>query len=162
MNHAEVKRYHYLFTLLGALLIMASGLVSLVFAVVAGTVTIWFLPYGSLSTYALAVISAVLALVGIFLGFIIIGEGRSAIEQPSLKDHWVRLIILSIVAFIVANGFVIGAALVFLAGLGGFAFESGLIPCNLIHFGTRVCPDCGLVTSQDAKFCASCGRKFSP
>lgn len=161
MVNDELKKFLHLFATLGGVLIILNAVIVLVMASFAARVTVGVVTIDALPAFSAVALVAIFAVVGIVLGMIVILESNEAIRVSNSRDHWVRLIIFGVVSFVVASGFVLGAVLVFLSGFGGFLLESGLNPFNLLHFGAKTCPNCGHMSSTDARYCSSCGTSFS-
>ncbi len=160
MITGEMKKFLNLFATLGGILIILNAIIALLMAAIVGSVTVGVITVSAVPALSAVGIIAIFAIAGIVLGIFVILESNEAMRVTDAKDHWKWLIILGVIAFVIANGFVIGAVLVFLVGLGGYLFESGLDPFNILNLSNRRCPSCGTVVSSNARYCPSCGTSL--
>jgi hypothetical protein len=168
MESADRGASDVLFTLIkiGAILIIAGAALRLILAVLVGSLA-FYSGYPSGLGIPISVAFGVAFLVLVFLlilsiifGLLIISQARKVMENPKDTIHSIYVLVLAILAFIVGGGFIVGSLMVIvsivLIMVSGTSFS--LDSFSLV--GKRICPNCGLVSSGNASFCASCGRKF--
>lgn len=160
----EIKNLLSLGVYISAILIIAESIFRLVLGLITGSFGAGFLTfYSSPLIISFVFLFIVLTIIGLVIGFTLLNMGRKLKTDPD-SFNWTRLIILSVVALIIANGFIIGALLALVIGIVGYADSKNLLDLPSLGgglTGKRVCQNCGFVNLGSAKYCSSCGNKFN-
>ena len=148
--------------LISSIIIMINAAVSFILGVLVGSFTTGVITLVSHPFSILIFVFLVFAIIGLFIGYNLFRISMG-MKVGGYSTNWTFIIILAILAFIFDSGYIIGALIALIVGIGGYVLENNLI--NLKHYGfgtigTRICPKCGYVNSGNANFCSSCGNPF--
>ena len=162
--NTEIKNLLSLGLYISAALIIISSIFHLIVGLFVGSFGAGFLTfYSSPLLLSFVFLFIFLTIIGLAIGFSILNMGRK-LRIDTESFNWTRLIIISVVAIIIANGFLIGALLALVIGIVGYADSRNLLNLPSLEgglVGKRVCQKCGFVNSGTAKFCSSCGNQFN-
>lgn len=108
----------------------------------------------------MTLVSFVIGGLGLFCGILVVVGAVMLYANPEKSTTWgVIILVFSIVSlFFGLGGFIVGMILGIIGGALGIAWKPSPPPAPVPTPITRVCPQCGRVLTEEAKFCPHCGK----
>lgn len=151
---------------IGAILIMLDAAFRFVLFVLIGSIAFssgFVTGLGIYLSWSLALVLIValfLLVLSIVFGYLVLYQARQLKENPNETVHFVYLLVLALLAFIVCGGFIVGSLMIIVSIVlimpSGTSFSINFSPL----VGKRICPTCGLISRGNANYFSSWGKKF--